>query len=190
MEPKVGQRGATFADLETNFPKKLNLLLTNVNLSQIEVFNAQTHPDLSVAETVRAAANLLYMFPPMRLNSLPESSLGYYDYCDSISMSLYENPWPTSDASVGMATILQLPSQIHPSDNFINYTFALLESFIQSKFGTSNYDTQKTILAQCDTSIGKLILSFCDNSLSTADRTAVVHQGFVSAQNFLATKMA
>lgn len=211
LTSKEFSRETTFADLAAKSPIRFNLLLTNITKSKLEVFNADTTPTVKIVDAIRAACNLVILFPSLKISQStsrpsanPSETKQPMEYCDAILITnYYLSLWDTSekiDSSVlGLMTVPSgneslldvIPSAPYATNNIYSYLVAAFETILHAQgsqmFGLEELSiSQRTItvpISWTDTGIDG-IYSFLFREMTGEQRTALIAAGEAAARKF------
>lgn len=191
---KINISNATFKDLKKKTGIILNIPLTNLNTSQLEIFNFKNQPDVVISTVVKAACNLSILYPPMNYNG--------NDYCDPIlitgyQLTLWDELNQTDDSVLGFLPLSQVEEQMtdkedrQPTDGLYNFTVSILETVVKSRLGVYTGDNfwDRTVPINYSEGLSYGVYSLIRGNLSDSDRNQLIENGYHAVSQFLLNKM-
>ena len=192
IERKTGIRGATFRDLNKKTGIILHIPLTNLNNSQLEVFNYKLHPDVCVSAVVKSACSLGLLYPPLNVDSM--------DHTDPIISTTYNiSMWDqVNDIDQSVLGVLPLCSTeqsldshiTQPTNTIYNFLIAILSTLVKSRLGVAAGDGfwDRTIVVNHEGGFTSGIYSLIQEQITADDRNRLIDIGYRAANQYLQDK--
>tara|TARA_A100001015_G_scaffold314829_1_gene425216 strand:- start:924 stop:1787 length:864 start_codon:yes stop_codon:yes gene_type:complete len=165
---KYKTRNVTFQELFNLTGKKIRIIATNYTKSSVEIFDYESHPDLSVLLAMRMSYSVPFLFTPVLYNDCY--------YIDGALLMNFGIEYCNPETTIGISSHCVSENKM---DSIFSYINGLCQLFLTS--ASRNISKEKYNIIEIQTAIDdSLDFGFDENRVST-----LINKGKDLTKNFL-----